>query len=257
MNRTVTGFLILLLAGPPLQADDKPKDKPSTPQEQYKTLVAEWQNAMKEYRQAMSKAKTQEERQKVFQEKYPQPDKFAPRFLELAEKNPKDPAGVDALIWVVEYSPPRGPAGKFRKEALEILARDHVTSDKLGPLCSNLGYARDAATESFLRAVLKKNPHREEQGQACLALAQMLKQRGGADKEAEQLFERAAKEYANIRTARGKTIGELAENDLFEIHHLAIGKQVPDIQGEDIDGKKFKLSDYHGKVVMLDFWGHW
>ena len=39
--------------------------------------------------------------------------------------------------------------------------------------------------------------------------------------------------------------------------NLAIGKVAPDIVGEDIDGKKFKLSDYRGKVVVLDFWGHW
>ena len=35
------------------------------------------------------------------------------------------------------------------------------------------------------------------------------------------------------------------------------GKPAPEIQGEDIDGKKFKLSDYRGKVVLLDFWGDW
>ena len=35
------------------------------------------------------------------------------------------------------------------------------------------------------------------------------------------------------------------------------GKTAPDIEGEDIDGKKFKLSDYRGKVVVLDFWGNW
>ncbi len=38
---------------------------------------------------------------------------------------------------------------------------------------------------------------------------------------------------------------------------LAIGKVAPDIVGEDTDGKAFKLSDYRGKVVVLDFWGHW
>ena len=38
---------------------------------------------------------------------------------------------------------------------------------------------------------------------------------------------------------------------------LEVGKLAPDIEGEDVDGQKFKLSDYRGKVVLLDFWGHW
>lgn len=36
-----------------------------------------------------------------------------------------------------------------------------------------------------------------------------------------------------------------------------VGKLAPEIVGEDIDGKPMKLSDYRGKVVMLDFWGNW
>ena len=31
----------------------------------------------------------------------------------------------------------------------------------------------------------------------------------------------------------------------------------PEIEGPDMDGKTFKLSDYRGKVVVLDFWGDW
>jgi hypothetical protein len=31
-------------------------------------------------------------------------------------------------------------------------------------------------------------------------------------------------------------------------------KTAPEIVGTDQDGKEFKLSDYRGKVVMLDFW---
>ena len=38
---------------------------------------------------------------------------------------------------------------------------------------------------------------------------------------------------------------------------LAAGKLAPEIEGEDIDGQTFKLSDYRGKVVLLDFWGNW
>lgn len=38
---------------------------------------------------------------------------------------------------------------------------------------------------------------------------------------------------------------------------LGPGRRAPEIEGEDIEGVKFKLSDYRGQVVMLDFWGHW
>jgi hypothetical protein len=38
---------------------------------------------------------------------------------------------------------------------------------------------------------------------------------------------------------------------------LEIGKAAPDIQGKDVNGKSFKLSEYRGKVVVLDFWGDW
>jgi hypothetical protein len=37
----------------------------------------------------------------------------------------------------------------------------------------------------------------------------------------------------------------------------AIGQVAPEIEGEDLDGSRFKLSDYRGKVVVLDFWGNW
>lgn len=36
-----------------------------------------------------------------------------------------------------------------------------------------------------------------------------------------------------------------------------IGAVAPEIEGEDIDGVKFKLSDYRGKVLVVDFWGDW
>jgi peroxiredoxin len=38
---------------------------------------------------------------------------------------------------------------------------------------------------------------------------------------------------------------------------LQIGMVAPDIAGVDTDGTNFKLSDYRGKVVVLDFWGFW
>jgi hypothetical protein len=36
-----------------------------------------------------------------------------------------------------------------------------------------------------------------------------------------------------------------------------VGGPAPEIAGKDLDGKPMKLSDFRGKVVMLDFWGDW
>lgn len=33
-----------------------------------------------------------------------------------------------------------------------------------------------------------------------------------------------------------------------------VNQAAPDIVGTDQDGRQFKLSDYRGKVVLLDFW---
>ena len=48
-----------------------------------------------------------------------------------------------------------------------------------------------------------------------------------------------------------------AEEALFEIKYLQVGATAPEIVATDVDGVEFKLSDYRGKVVLLDFWGFW
>lgn len=38
---------------------------------------------------------------------------------------------------------------------------------------------------------------------------------------------------------------------------VAIGKPAPDFTVKDENGEEWKLSDYSGQVVVLDFWGFW
>ena len=57
--------------------------------------------------------------------------------------------------------------------------------------------------------------------------------------------------------AKPKTYGALAEAALFELRNLAVGKPAPEIEGEDVDGRRFKLSDHRGKVIVLTFSGNW
>jgi hypothetical protein len=161
----------------------------------------------------------------------------------------------------------------------------------MGQVCPMLVYATpSAANEKLLRAVLERNPHHTAQAQACFALGKYLRRQEQlarllsndeaqrqrieqfygedyvqhlaeldiekASQEAEKLFERVIEKHSDVPSLRG-TLADRAKSELFELRHLAIGKQAPEIEGEDIDGQQFKLSDYRGKVVVLDFWGHW
>ncbi len=81
--------------------------------------------------------------------------------------------------------------------------------------------------------------------------------------EVESLYERVIQEFPKIRYDRGPsdgktvTLGEIAERRLFSMRKLTIGKEAPEIVGEDTEGKPMKLSDYRGKVVVLSFWATW
>ncbi|QDV08663.1 thiol-disulfide oxidoreductase [Planctomycetes bacterium Poly30] len=44
---------------------------------------------------------------------------------------------------------------------------------------------------------------------------------------------------------------------VFQQENLQIGMIAPDIIGKDVDGHDMKLSDFRGKVTVIDFWGFW
>jgi thiol-disulfide isomerase/thioredoxin len=265
------------------------QDKPPTPAEQYQAL-------RKEYDRMPSGRvpKTDPELLKFVGSIYKHHFAVAPKFLELAEKYPNDPIALDALtqaVWQVNTTPwPVEMVGEdtARAKTFELLRRDHLRSDKLGPLCQRIAYGFCKEYETFLRAVVAKNPHKGVQATATLSLARFLNNRLGrielcrkqpelakqfgalygkeyiADlmrqdgekviKQVEAVFEQAAAKYGDVKLPGGDTVAERAKAELFEIRNLRVGKQAPDIEGEDQDGKRFKLSDYRGKVVLLDFW---
>jgi thiol-disulfide isomerase/thioredoxin len=83
--------------------------------------------------------------------------------------------------------------------------------------------------------------------------------------ESEALLERVINEFGDIPLAPkwvkvrpdGRTLADSARPKLEAMRSLAVGKVAPEIEGQDIDGKPMKLSDYRGKVVVLVFWGTW
>src|SRR5262249_5278653 len=147
------GGILVLLLGLSVAASDNGQSKPATPATQLQRLLKERQDGPED----LSKARTSEERKKVLARLQQLPLKF----LELAEKNPKDPVALDALIqtfaMVNGTAFPAGGKGSPGYRALALLRRDHVKSDKLGAVCQHVVFGFHRSHETFLRAVLARN----------------------------------------------------------------------------------------------------
>jgi hypothetical protein len=268
-----------------------PDDKPATAADQYKSIAKEFGASA----YAHSHANSDEERKRLVA----RIDQLTLDLLQLALKHPSDPVALGALTQVVtqEYwldnytSHPGWGKDSRQAQAIKQLLRDHIRSDKLGETCKRVHFGFRQECETFLRAVLEKNPHREVQGLACLRLAQFLidrrqrlellseqpdlakryeglygknyladlrrQYRSQVEKESERFYEQAIKKYGDVKLPYQDTIATQAKIELFEIRRLAVGKQAEEIEGDDQDGKHFKLSDYRGQVVLLYFWSEY
>ena len=154
------------------------------------TLAQEYQKALKESGQISPNfrdAKTDEERKQAVEAT----DKFARRFVMLAEKHPNDPLtievltqavrvmnGVDSAIqmsWVTNQTAfPIRSMNDSTELAMTLLLRHHIRSDKLGTACERMRYGTRKEYETFLHQVIKESPHKDVQGIACLSLGQFL-----------------------------------------------------------------------------------
>src|SRR4051812_21082696 len=97
MHRIVGGILALVLALSVAAAGAAGQDKPAAPAEQYQALLGQYRDAQSAYQKARREAKTYEEQLLL---EYPRPEQFAAKFLAFAEKHDKDPAALEALLWV-------------------------------------------------------------------------------------------------------------------------------------------------------------
>ena|GEM_PF-411852 len=202
-----------------------------------------------------------------------------------------DPAAVEALVWVANGS--YGRSSDLGNDAAELLRKHHLIHKQTIELAYRHALGPLKWTEPLLRAQLAaadlpttdrprllyslaqvKQTHSElsrmlaeisdEQlswmegyyGKDTLASLRKI-DAARAEAEAIKLFTELGDKYGSEKLVREITFGELAKSTIYEIQNLSVGKTAPEINGEDTEGVKFKLSDYRGKVVMLSFWGTW
>ncbi len=263
-----------------------PQDDPSMIA--YQTIVGAFNKKMTVFQEKYQAAKTKEEKNKIFEIDYPKAADSIPGMMAIAAKHPKSKGALAALSWVVQND----RKGDQTAKALVIMSNDFATDPGIGKVCLSLTRNRKLAAAQFLKKVIESNKNKDALGQACFALAKWhagavktlksisgtnttmakyvaesageetvsyLKEVGGKTLEAEALalFKRVETEFADVPYYRDRKLGTSAQGSIFELTRLSIGQVAPDIKGEDIDGVKFALSDYRGKVVVIDFWGNW
>lgn len=229
------------------------------PAQKLKEIEQRLEQEQQDWYDVYKAAKTEEEREALAKE-YPGPE-FIAEFKTLAQE--AKGTDVAAAAWLrIHALAGRAHDAATVQEALERLLSDHLQSLELVELCSTLGWAEpdDTAAVQALRKIMAGSPHRLVQAGATNGLAMLLAKdetpNSKKREEARVLFGKLRDSYGDL-PARDGTYKEAAEASLFELDHLQVGMTAPDFEAVDQDGEGFRLADYRGKVVLVDFWGFW
>ncbi len=252
----ITGWwaaLALLLAGAPLWAQSSETDAAA----RLDALSKRYQAARQELYKALNEAKDEAAQEKLWEERPGR--EYVPQFRAIAVEAKATPTAEKAWMEVL------GLASEFdlRDDALagiDTLLAEHIASPTLDRLAGMLprmtGVVGEEKIRSALKTVTERSPHALVQAASLFHHGSMLAD-GDDAAEGRKLLERVIRDYADAKPKRGATYAERAKGFLFELDHLQIGKVAPDWEATDENGQAFKLSDYRGKVVVIDFWGNW
>jgi thiol-disulfide isomerase/thioredoxin len=232
------------LGNPAPGADDtaaqKTKHLPSRA-EQLKAIQTDYQKELAEVGAAIRAGKVLATKDGTYTALAELGERFAKRTRKLIDANPKDEVALDAILFSIQQL----VADEDDPGLQNLILAHHSASAKIRPILD-----RRYTTDDFLRAIAEKSPHAEIRARARLVQAKRLVHASRAQ-EAEAICE------SILNTKELTALHRDADDLLFEIRHLSLGKLAPEVEGYDLDNKPMKLSEYRGKVVLLVFWGTW
>lgn len=146
--------------------------------------------------------------------------------------------------------------------ALDGLYTELVADFAKGPLGQEIGEALSGQARAvertrrvaLLEALAANVSHRGTAAKALAQAVRLLESRKATDAERARgaaLSERLLADY--LDTSEGVAIWGNKNRGAF----AGVGTKVPDFPAVDTEGGVFRISDYEGQVVLLDFWGFW
>ena len=217
----------------------------------FSDLRDEFKQASLDWRRAQRAAKKED---RSFDEPHPI-EAYYGRFEALSNAG-----DADARLWLVlnveDTARTPGEIKRVKHEGFHALVAEHASEPLMEDLVKRLGRQDDWLTDeeicALLERVYEENTSEDIRGDAAYRLAQRLQARATDEGSA------AAETWYRllVRDFAGEKVARKAQTQLDRMR-IAVGKIAPDFDAEDVDGNAFKLSDYRGKVVVIDFWGFW
>ncbi len=145
---------------------------------------------------------------------------------------------------------------EMSKAFLGRIEKHHAENEALaGALLPMIGF-REEEVVDFLERLADNSKSEIVSGAALHALASSFEHDPTQVERYDKILQKQISKHPDLRIGRRDLTG-YAKQKLYMSQHLRVGKVAPEVEGEDADGKKFKLSDYRGKVVFFNFWGDW
>lgn len=276
MRGLFIGLVILGLPLAPAVAREKSDATPARDARAFDALTKEYEAAVKKYsvelREAYGAAK-KSGKPEAFDFKREHPGiAFSKKFLALAENDPDGPSGLNALRMALNTS--GGPDGKPGTwiETVKLLREHYAAKPGIKRFIALVASFGDEAGDRFVLDVIAKNPDRDLQAKAYQSLAEAREEAAETAKmlkENDALRERFETMKGKAEVARRISGGDAARKEADEfrktlrekysdlVADLSIGRRMPELVSEGLDGKTVRLGDLKGKVVVLDVWATW
>lgn len=269
-------------ANPVIAEQTPPGDPRLLARQSLDRINSEFDRAVADLNSRIEKLETVAEKQKLFEAENPEPD-YTRKLLQLVQKYPQTDAAFEAGMSIILE---RQTSREFPR-VMDLILQHHGSRVNWPKITSGyLELVPSRQIENWIRMMVKTAGSDEIRVRMQWLLYQYFDQfptfastieynpdvrKKFPPEQIDYIFQRKnevrsevlaalksiRKEYPDVTLQNGKPVRDMLDGPIFELEHLQVGCVAPDIEGQDFDGETFRLSDYRGKIVMLDFWGNW
>ncbi len=190
--------------------------------------------------------------------------------LGIARSNPTDDLGFLALSFAFyEHRSLEDPKHQeYRDEVHRLLETHYIDDLRLDRLLLSLIRFGGEHGADLVDEVVATSEHRQLRARGAFwsAMERLMEvddlttspeQRADVRAEVTRMAQLVAVEYSDVEVFRGETGGEAIKPVLYALENVTAGAVLPEATALRIGGDRESLSQYRGKVLLLDFWATW